>query len=81
VERLESVRARNPDHSGATHYYIHTVEASPNPDRAVPFADRLGASMPGVAHLQHMPGHIYLQVGQYKKAVDSNIDAVVVYER
>lgn len=81
VERLESVLARNPDHSGAIHYYIHTVEASPNPDRAVPFADRLGASMPGVAHLQHMPGHIYLQVGQYKKAADSNIDAVVVDER
>jgi tetratricopeptide (TPR) repeat protein len=81
VERLESVLARNPDHSGAIHYYIHSVEASPNPDRAVPFADRLGASMPGVAHLQHMPGHIYIQVGQYKKAADSNIDAVVVDER
>lgn len=80
VSRLESVLERSPDHPGAIHYYIHAVEASPNPDRAVPYADRLGAAMPGVAHLRHMPGHIYLQVGMYKKAADVNVDAVAVDE-
>jgi len=59
---------------------MDTVEASLNPDRAVPYAVD-ASSMSGVAHLQHLPGHIYPQVGQWKKAVDINIDAAHILQR
>jgi tetratricopeptide (TPR) repeat protein len=73
---LESVLSRQPDHVGAIHLYIHAVEASPNPGRAEPFADRLAALAPGAGHLVHMPAHIYLRVGRYADASAANQDAI-----
>jgi tetratricopeptide (TPR) repeat protein len=73
---LESVLKRNPDHIGAIHYYIHAVEASPEPARAVPYADRLAALTPYAGHLVHMPSHIYLRVGRYEDAQEINARAV-----
>jgi tetratricopeptide (TPR) repeat protein len=78
VSTLESVLKRNPDHPGAIHYYIHTVEASPQPERAVPFADRLGKLTPGAGHLVHMPSHIYIRVGRYHDAAESNAKAAAI---
>ena len=66
-----------PDHPGANHFYIHAVEASQDPDRAVTAADTLRKLVPGSGHLVHMPSHIYIRVGRYADAVDSNADAVV----
>ena len=77
---LEKVLQRQPDHPGAIHYYIHMVEASSNPRRALPYADRLGAQMPGAGHLVHMPFHIYYRVGQYKDAIEANRRAVAADE-
>ena len=73
---LEGVIAQNPKHPGANHFYIHAVEASQDPDRAVAAADRLRSLVPGAGHLVHMPSHIYIRVGRYADAVDSNEDAV-----
>nr|ART37392.1 E109 [uncultured bacterium]ART38451.1 G405 [uncultured bacterium] len=78
VSTLESVLQRNPDHPGAIHYYIHTVEASPQPERAAPFADRLGKLTPGAGHLVHMPSHIYIRVGRYHDAAESNAKAAAI---
>ncbi|MGE0679439.1 MAG: tetratricopeptide repeat protein [Candidatus Binatia bacterium] len=78
VATLESVLKRNPDHPGAIHYYIHAVEPSPNPERALPYAKRLAALMPGAGHIVHMPSHIYIRVGLYKEAVESNAQAAAV---
>ncbi|MGE0680394.1 MAG: hypothetical protein AB7P69_05735, partial [Candidatus Binatia bacterium] len=78
VSTLESVLQRNPDHPGAIHYYIHTVEASPQPERAAPFADRLGKLTPGAGHLVHMPSHIYIRVGHYHDAAESNAKAAAI---
>ncbi len=64
---LESTLIKHPQHPGANHYYIHSVEASGNPQRALPSADRLGRLMPGVAHMIHMPSHIYIRSGNYKQ--------------
>ena len=64
---LEGVLSKYPEHPGANHYYIHSVEASGNPQRALASADRLGRLMPGVAHMIHMPSHIYIRSGNYKK--------------
>jgi tetratricopeptide (TPR) repeat protein len=78
VSTLESVLQRNPEHPGAIHYYIHAIEASPNPERAEPFADRLAKLVPGAGHLVHMPSHIYMRVGRYNDAVVSNARAAAV---
>jgi tetratricopeptide (TPR) repeat protein len=77
VARLEAVLARHPDHPGANHYYIHAVEASPDPGRALPSAARLPLLMPGAGHTVHMPAHIYQRVGRYADASAANRAAIV----
>lgn len=76
VSRLEAVLARAPDHPGANHYYIHAVEASSHPERALPSARRLPALIPGAGHLVHMPAHIYQRVGMYEEAAEANRRAI-----
>ncbi|MDR4479408.1 MAG: hypothetical protein R3B37_06615 [Nitrospira sp.] len=78
VSTLERAMALNPDHFGACHYYIHAVEASSNPERALPCAKRLPTLAPGAGHLVHMPGHVYLRLGMYKEAVERNVHAASV---
>ena len=78
VSTLESVLARFPDHPGACHYYIHSVEASPAPERAVACAERLPGLMPGAGHLVHMPAHIYMRLGRYHEAAERNTHAADV---
>jgi|TARA_B110000305_G_C19437649_1_gene639923 tetratricopeptide (TPR) repeat protein len=77
---LESVLSINPDHPLAIHLYIHAVEASKTPERAEPYADRLGKLVPGSGHLVHMPSHIFWRVGRYNDASQANIDAAQVDE-
>jgi tetratricopeptide (TPR) repeat protein len=77
---LESVLARNADHAGAIHLYIHAVEASPNAGRAEKYADKLASLVPGAGHLVHMPGHIYLRTGRYNDASIANQNAIKVDE-
>jgi tetratricopeptide (TPR) repeat protein len=74
---LEGVLRRNPSHTGANHYYIHALEASPSPERANASADRLMGLAPSAGHLVHMPSHIYLLTGDLKNAVKSNELAIV----
>ena len=78
VSVLEGVLRRNPNHSGANHYYIHAVEASTNAERALPSAARLGQIAPNAGHLVHMPSHVYIRTGDYYAAEKSNIDAIAV---
>ena len=72
---LERVLQRNPRHIGAMHYYIHATEASPTPQRALPYADALAALAPGSGHLVHMPAHTYIRVGRYHDATMTNLAA------
>ncbi|WP_138380379.1 tetratricopeptide repeat protein [Luteithermobacter gelatinilyticus] len=72
---LQSVIERNPDHAGAHHYLIHTVEAF-RPELGVASADRLGKLMPGAGHLVHMPAHIYMRVGRYTDSYAANVAAI-----
>ncbi|MGB5131607.1 MAG: hypothetical protein WBO00_03265, partial [Steroidobacteraceae bacterium] len=76
VSQLESVIARDPEHAGALHLYVHAVEASPDPARGVAAADRLRGLLPGSGHLVHMPAHIYARVGRYHDAVIANQAAI-----
>ena len=78
VSTLESVIRRDPNHLGAIHYYIHTVEASPNPERALAGANKLAALAPAAGHIVHMPAHVYIRTGDYDAAVKSNEVAAAV---
>lgn len=78
VRTLESVLALHPNHPGANHFYIHAVEASSDPDRAIAAAERLSGLVPGSGHLVHMPSHIFARVGRYTDASESNVRAVEV---
>lgn len=78
VSTLESILARFPAHAGACHYYIHSVEASLTPDRAVACAERLPGLMPGAGHLVHMPAHVYMRLGRYHEAAERNARAAEV---
>ena len=80
LSALERVMTAHPDHPGAHHYYIHAIEASDDPDRALPSADRLGALMPSAGHMVHMPAHIYLRVGRYADASEANVRAIAADE-
>jgi tetratricopeptide (TPR) repeat protein len=72
VQILESVREIDPDHVLANHLYIHAVEASPNPERGLDAAKRLGRVAPGAGHLVHMPSHIYIRTGDYHEGTLAN---------
>ncbi|MEP6933785.1 MAG: hypothetical protein ABI988_07600, partial [Nitrospirota bacterium] len=78
VAVLESVLRREPDHIGANHYYIHTVEASPHPEWSLASAHRLETLAPSAGHLVHMPAHIYMRLGDYSGAARSNAVAANV---
>ena len=76
VSLLETVIAKDPDHAGALHLYVHAVEASADPQRGVVAADRLRTLIPGSGHLVHMPAHIYSRVGRWHDAVIANQTAI-----
>lgn len=78
ISVLESVLQRDPDHVGANHFYIHALEASPHPERALAAARRLGTAVPQAGHLVHMPSHIYARTGYFDDAVKSNAEAARV---
>ncbi len=75
---LEQVLRRYPDHPGANHFYIHAVESSPTPERAVPSAQRLMGIVPAAGHIVHMPGHIWLLLGDFNNTVAVNERAAEV---
>ncbi|HXY25519.1 MAG TPA: hypothetical protein VEI73_12760 [Candidatus Acidoferrum sp.] len=77
VATLESVIRREPNHLGAIHYYIHAVEASNSPERALAGANRLAALAPAAGHIVHMPAHIYIRTGDYEAAVQTNEKAAL----
>jgi tetratricopeptide (TPR) repeat protein len=78
VATLESVIRRDPNHLGAVHYYIHTVEASSSPERALAGANKLASLAPGAGHIVHMPAHVYIRTGDYEAAVKTNEQAAEV---
>lgn len=72
LSALRKALARDPKHPGANHYWIHAVEASLHPERALPSAEMLVGMMPGAGHLEHMPAHIFQRVGRYEDSAEAN---------
>ena len=56
-------------HIGLAHMYIHALEMSPTPEKALKWADALTDRSPDNGHLQHMPSHIYVLCGLYEEAI------------
>ena len=81
VATLEAVLKLDLNHPFANHLYIHTLEASPHPERAIAAADRLLTLQPGLAHNVHMPSHTYIRVGRWDDAIESNLKAVAASRR
>ncbi|ETX06234.1 tetratricopeptide repeat protein [Candidatus Entotheonella palauensis] len=82
VTILETAMQRAEDlgdvpHPGLLHFYIHCMEMSPEPERALPASYTLQTLAPDSGHLTHMPSHIYIQCGQYQQAIEANLQASV----
>lgn len=75
---FETAMTLQHDHPGANHLYIHLMEMSDQPELAMPSAQKLEATVPISGHMVHMPGHIYLRVGEYEKAIDINERSQIV---
>ena len=80
VKVLEAVLRRHPNHPGANHYYVHSVEASATPERALASATRLETLVPGAGHLVHMPTHIYIHTGHIGRVAELNAKAAAADE-
>jgi tetratricopeptide (TPR) repeat protein len=76
VSVLEEGLAKHPGYPGMCHLYIHTMEASPTPEKALPVANDLRYAMPGLGHLVHMPTHIDALLGDYDSVVNINLEAI-----
>ncbi len=65
------------DHPGLLHLYIHVMEMSPHPERALRHGDRLRELVPDAGHLKHMPTHIDVLCGDFQNVIDRNGEAIV----
>jgi tetratricopeptide (TPR) repeat protein len=81
TKALVQALALAPLHPGANHYMVHTMEGSLHPEKATPNAEILVTLMPDVAHISHMPSHIYIRTGNYKKGMEVNVNAINAYNK
>jgi tetratricopeptide (TPR) repeat protein len=72
---LEGVLARDIEHPGACHLYIHATESTVEPGKAEACAEHLGTAIPGASHINHMPSHTWNEVGRWADGVRANLDA------
>ena len=78
---LESILKEQPENSAANHYYIHALEATDEPERALHSAEELAGLAPASGHMVHMPGHIFFRLGDYSRAEQAFETAMQVDER
>jgi len=76
VSTIENALQKWPQHPGLNHFYIHAVEASAEPGRAMASAELLRDLVPAAGHLVHMPAHIFIRTGRYHDAVVANERAI-----
>ncbi len=81
LSALESVLKDDPENSAANHYYIHAVEGTDHPEKALHSAEILARLAPASGHMVHMPGHIYFRLGDYARAEQAFAASMAVDER
>jgi tetratricopeptide (TPR) repeat protein len=72
---LERILAKDVNHPGACHLYVHATESTVVPERAMTCAQFLGKSIPGASHINHMPSHTWNEVGRWGDSVRANLEA------
>ena len=72
---LNRVLAREPKHPGVAHYLIHSYDYPPLAHLALPAARSYARIAPASAHAQHMPSHIFIRMGLWPAAIQSNLEA------
>ncbi len=72
---LNRVLAREPQHPGVTHYLIHSYDYPALARLALPAARGYAKLAPASAHAQHMPSHIFIRLGLWQEAIQSNLGA------
>jgi predicted Zn-dependent protease len=77
---LAALLVSHPDDTAANHYWIHAMEPSLNPERALDSARKLGPLTAASGHMVHMPGHIFYRVGDYETARLSFANSLTVDE-
>ena len=77
VSVLEDALKKSPEHIGLCHFYIHTMELSATPEKAMPCADTLRKTVKDHGHLIHMASHIDMWVGHYTEATEVNERAIL----
>lgn len=73
---LEKVFTEQPEHPGVAHYIIHVYDNSVLAGRALIAARRYAQIAPSSVHALHMPSHIFIQVGSWQEAIDSNLASI-----
>lgn len=68
-------------HPGPAHMYIHLMEMSATPEAALPAADMIRDLISDTGHTYHMPAHIYVLVGDYRRAVEYNLKATIADDK
>ncbi|GGW49476.1 hypothetical protein [Streptomyces griseoloalbus] len=68
-------------HPGILHLYIHLMEMSPTPEAALTIADRLRGAVPDAGHLHHMPSHLEVLCGDYRRVMSDNALAIAADEK
>lgn len=70
---LNQVLALEPDHPGVAHYLIHSFDYPALAGLALPAARRYAGIAPASPHAQHMPSHIFVRLGLWDEAIESNL--------
>ncbi|MYX94224.1 hypothetical protein GT045_05235 [Streptomyces sp. SID486] len=68
-------------HPGLLHLYVHLMEMSPTPEAALPAGERLRGLVPDAGHLLHMPSHLEVLCGDYRRVISDNTDAIAADEK
>ncbi|KFY19777.1 hypothetical protein V491_04224 [Pseudogymnoascus sp. VKM F-3775] len=69
---------RNP---GLLHLYIHFIEMSPTPEQGINAADNLRDLVPDAGHIQHMPTHLDILIGDWRRSIASNYKATLADDK
>ena len=72
ASQLDALVSRYPEHPGLAHYLIHAYDSPPLAHLARQAADHYAAIAPDVPHALHMPSHIYVRLGLWREAIESN---------
>jgi hypothetical protein len=73
---LSKIAEQHPDHPGIIHYIIHNYDNPDLAEMALPAARKYASVAPASAHAQHMPSHIFVRLGLWDEAINSNIASI-----